>query len=273
MSVVFLVAVFLTIARYAADPWRLASILTFALLLLFVASCVMLHQTHWIAIDTENVPIDPEGPGLPREVSEHYRHAVAGLTPLGFKPLLSYSKTKLVPNAIGFSTVLKNDRTGDVATIVNSFGSLGIKTSILVFRTEFADETIVTTSNNNFPSPYPAPRPPVHVFTIPQVQDPGRLYRVHQAFVGQFDKGGMRRDPIGDDTAAYLKRSQQRENARFVACGYQYLDEARRVQRLTWKGVILGTLKMIWPVRQIRNVWRRWKAARLLHELNPAGAD
>jgi hypothetical protein len=146
--------------------------------------------------------------------------------------------------------------------------SIAIKTSLLVFRTEFADGTNVTTSNNNFPTHFPPPGPPEHVFTFPQVQDPGRLYEVHQAVVGQFDAGSLRRDPIGDDPDAYLERSQQREHARFIACGYHYLDEAEGVQRLTWKGAFMGTLKLIWPVRQIRKVWRRWKAARMLHELN-----
>ncbi len=268
MYVVFGVAVYLTISSFPPGPWTLASILTFALLFVIVASCVKLHQSQWIAIDSENVRINPEGPEIPREVSEYYRHAVAGLTPLGFKPVLSYSKTKLVPNAIGFSTVFKNDRTSEVAMIVNSFGSSGIKTSMLVFRTEFADETNVTTSNNNFPSHYPPPRPPVHVFAFPQVRDPERLYKVHQTVVVQFEEGSPRRDPIGDDPDAYLKRLQQREHARFRACGYQYLDEAKGVQRLTWKGAFMATLKMIWPVRQIRKVWRRWKAARMLHELN-----
>jgi hypothetical protein len=273
MYVVFLYAVFLAIGRYAAGPWSLAWILPFALLVVMVASCVKLRQSQWMAIDTENVRIDPEGAGIPREVSEYYRHAVAGLTPLGFKPVLSYRKTKLVPNAIGFSTVFKNDRTSEVATIVNSFASIGImriKTSLLVFRTEFADGTEVATSNNNTPSHFPPPRPPVHVFVFPQVRDPARLYEVHQAVVGQFDEGSLRRDPIGDDPDAYLKQSQQREHARFLACGYHYLDEAKGVQRLTWKGAFMATLKLNWPVKRVRKVWRRWKASRMLNALNLA---
>jgi hypothetical protein len=267
MYVVFLCAGFLTIERYAAGPWSLASILTFALLFVIVASCVKAHQSQWIAIDTENVRINPEGPGIPREVSEYYRHAVAGLTPQGFKPVLSYRNSS-VPNAIGFSTVFQNDRTSEVATIINSVVSGEVKTSILVFRTEFADGTNVTTSNNNFPSHYPPPKAPDHAFAFPQVRDPGRLYEVHQAVVGQLDKGSPRRDPIGDDPDAYLKRGQQREHTRFIACGYKYLDDAKGVLRLTWKGAFMATLKLFWPVRQIRKAWRRWKAARMLHELD-----
>ena len=194
--------------------------------------------------------------------------------PSGLQARVELQHDEPVPNAIGFATVFKNERTSEVATIVNSFvssesfASSGIKTSLLVFLTEFADGTKVTTNNNNFPSYFPPPRPPVHAFAFPQVRDPGRLYEVHQAVVGQFDEGSLRHDPIGDDPDAYLKRSQQREYARFLACGYQYLDEAKGVQRLTWKGAFMATLKMIWPVRQIRKVWRRWKAARMLHELN-----
>ena len=126
---------------------------------------------------------------------------------------------------------------------------------------------MITTNNHDSPTYFPKPRPPVHVFAFPQVRDPGRLYKVHQAVVGQFDGGGLRGDPIGDDPEAYFKRSQQREFARFIACGYQYLDEAKGVQRPTWKGAFMASLKLIWPVKQIRKVWRWWKSARMLHEL------
>jgi hypothetical protein len=272
MYVVILYVAFQAIERYTAGPWNLASTLAFALLFLIAAGCVWTHS-QWIAIDAEKVRINPEGPGMPREVSNYYRHAVAELAPLGFKPVLSVSNAKSVPNAISFVTVFKNDRTSEVATIVNtfassgSFPSSGIKTSLVVFLTEFADEKKVTTNNNNFPSYFPLPRPPVHAFGFPQVRDPARLYEVHQAVVGQFDEGSPRRDPIGDDPEAYLKRAQQAEQARFVACGYQYVDEARGVQRPTWKGAFMATLKMIWPVRQVRKVWRLYKAAKMLRAL------
>ncbi len=264
--VVFLMAVYLMIERYVTGPWSLASILTIAPLIFIVASSVWTHQSQGISIDTEHVSINPEGPGMLREVSAYYRHAVAGLTPLGFRPVLSYSMTP-VSNAIGFATVFKNDRTSEVATIINSFVSSGINTSLLLFRTDFADGTMVTTNNNNSLSYFPTPKPPVHVFAFPQVRDPERLYEVHQAVVGQFDEGSPRHDPIGDDPGAYLKRSLQREYARFVACGYQYLDEAKGVQCLTWKGAFMATLKLNWPVRQIRKVWRLWKAAKMLRGL------
>ena len=264
--VVFLIAVFLTIERYVTGPWSWASILTVAPLIFIVGTGVWAHQSQRFAIAAEHVSINPEGPGIPREVSAYYRHAVAGLTPLGFRPVLSYSATR-VPNAIGFATLFKNERTSEVATIVNSFVSSGFNTHWLLFRTDFADGTRVSTNNNNFPSYLPAPRPPVHVFTFPQVQDPGRLYEVHQAVVGQFDWGSPRSDPIGDDPDAYVKQSQQREHARFVACGYHYLDETKGVKRLTWKGAFMSVLKLNRPVREIRKLWRWWKAARMLREL------
>ena len=273
MYVVILYVAFQTIERYAAGLWNLASMLAFTLLFLIVASAVWIHQSQWIAIDSENVRINPEGPGTPREVSEYYRYAVAGLTPLGFTPVLSFSVPKSLPNAIGFATVFKNDRTSEVATIVNSsvssqsFASSGIKTSLLVFLTEFADGTTVTTNNNNSPSYLPPPRPPVHAFAFPQVRDPARLYEVHQAVVGQFDEGSVRHDPIGDDPDAYIKRTQQRERTRSLACGYQYLDEDKGVQRPTWKGAFMATVKLIWPVKQIRKFWRLRNAAKMLREL------
>jgi hypothetical protein len=69
-------------------------------------------------------------------------------------------------------------------------------------------------------------------------------------------------------TPTPISSGRSKERARLIACGYGYVDEARGVQRLTWKGAFVTTLKMIWPVRQIRKLWRRWKGARMLRELN-----
>ena len=66
MYVVFLVAGLLTIVRFPAGPWSLPSLLAFSLLFLIVACSVWAHQSQWLAIDTEDVSINPEGPGIPR---------------------------------------------------------------------------------------------------------------------------------------------------------------------------------------------------------------
>ena len=95
--------------RWRASTIRgrcVSSLLAFALLFTIVACSIWAHQSQWIAIDAEDVSINPEGPGMPREVSGYYRHTVAGLTPLGFKPVLSYSMAKSVPNAIGFLGII-----------------------------------------------------------------------------------------------------------------------------------------------------------------------
>jgi hypothetical protein len=52
-----------------------------------------------------------------------------------------------------------------------------------------------------------------------------------------------------------------------VDCGYYYRDELAGVQRPTWKGAILMTWKLCWPVKPIRLALRRHGARRLLHEL------
>jgi hypothetical protein len=248
-------------------------VLVFAILFTLVVGPIKIHQSQWTAIDAEKVPIDPEGPEMPREVVGHYREAVARLTPLRFRPVLSYSRTKLVPNALGFSTLFRNDATSEVATLLTVFAFAGVirnKVSLLIFRTEFADGTEVVTSNSNSPSAFPPLGPPVYVFGFPQIRDPIRLHAIHQAVVDQFERGVPRRDPIGDDPDAYLLRVDRRQFDHQVACGYYYLDQTGRVQRPTWKGAILMTLKLVWPVKPLRQLCRRWKAARMLRELDVA---
>ena len=57
------------------------------------------------------------------------------------------------------------------------------------------------------------------------------------------------------------------EIAGFAEVGYLRLDEARRVYRYTWKGAILAVCKLTWPIKPIRQMLRRRKAARILREL------
>jgi hypothetical protein len=85
--------------------------------------------------------------------------------------------------------------------------------------------------------------------------------------VGRFEDGRIRLDPVGHGPAAYERRVHVRQLDHQISIGYYYLDEARRVQRPTWKGAILVSWKLLWPAKQIRLALRRHRAERLLRQL------
>ena len=75
-------------------------------------------------------------------------------------------------------------------------------------------------------------------------------------------------DPVGDDPDGYIRRVDfEVPYAHHVASGYAYVDEMARVQRMTWKGAILSTWKLLPPIKQIRLAWERMMAARQLGNL------
>ena len=69
------------------------------------------------------------------------------------------------------------------------------------------------------------------------------------------------------DPADFLRKSQLKEQAKYSESGYYYHDEEHRVYRLTWRGAILMSWKLLWPIKQIRAILGRVKAARLLREV------
>src|SRR5262249_45021751 len=138
----------------------------------------------------------------------------------------------------------------------------------LVFTTEFADDTRLLTSNNQTLSPLPRIRIREGSMSFPDIDDPSRLYAIHQATLALFARDAARLDNVIDDPAEFLRSAHQKDVTRFAECGYYYLDRERIVYRLTWRGAILMTWKALWPFKRIRELLRRARAARLLQDLD-----
>ena len=270
---VFFFAIFLVSLRQPLDPRHLALILLAILLSPFLLAPIKIHASSWTNANPRFVPTDPEGPDVPPEASDFYRECVADLAPLGFVTVRTYMAPDLVPNAVGILSLLENRESGEGAKILTTVAETRgrRKTGLLLaFFTEFTDGTEVGTSNTLVPRIYPPLGPPIHWFVFPQLREADRLHAAHQALVGRVESGRLRRAPIGGDPDGYLNRTERRFLAHQLACGYYYLEEAAQLQRPTWKGAILISWKLLWPVKPIRREWRRWKAGRMIRALGLA---
>jgi hypothetical protein len=76
----------------------------------------------------------------------------------------------------------------------------------------------------------------------------------------------MKRLAVGADPVAYLIEGRERILAHHVATGYYYLDEARDIYRPTWKGAVLMTWRLLWPIRPLYRAWRRRPTHAFLRE-------
>jgi hypothetical protein len=270
MVVVLFVAVFFSLVKSPFDPILLVGIAVLAILSPYVFGPLLIRRTHWTAVDLTLESVDLLGPGTPAEVSRYFREACEGLAPLGFDLVHTHRLADLVPNAVGFTALFRNRTTPEVAKLIGAVADNGVVRNVsllLFYSTEFTDGTEVLTSNSRTARVFPPLGPPVHVFTFPQVAEFGRLHAIHRALVDRFEGGRIRHDALGDDPAAYHLSKEMRHLDHRITTGYSYLDEERRILRLTWKGAVLVAWKLLWPIKQIGLVARRLKAARLLREL------
>ena len=257
------------------EGWFFPGLVAVALLAPFVGGPILIHQTQWQSLDPVFKPFDPRGPESPPEVSMAFDDIEADLDRLGFSPVRSYQTHNVSNNALGFVILFSDPETGEVAKIVAAVGKGGpirIGNALLVFGTEFSDGTEVVTSNNRGPRVYPGRLPPFHAFHLPQLRDTPSLLAAHRVLARRFESGRTRVDPVGDDPDGYLRsREFLIPQAHFVEVGYNYRDEVNEVLRPTWKGAILMTWKLAFPVKQIRQSLRRIKARSLLRELEAEG--
>ena len=261
--------------RSMAGPWGVAGIIALILLAPFILGPVLIHRTQWISLDPGLSPFNPDGPGSPEVLRSHFTETAAELDRLGFTPKRYYQTKQATTNADGSVLLFQNEKTWETARVLTAVGSDSrIASSFVVFVSEFSDGTEIVTSNRASALIYPRRKPPYHGRAFPQVRESGRLLAVHRARVANLAAGRIPVDPVGDDPDGYIRRVDfEVPYAHHVACGYNYVDEMARVQRLTWKGAILATWKLLPPIKQIRLASERMIAARELGNLKSERPD
>jgi hypothetical protein len=269
MVFVIWIALVLAMLR-GADPLRLS--LTVVLLGfggIWVYIPVRLHARHELPADPNFLPCGPEDPNTPAAVAERFRQGTSALVPLGFTPRGVFRKAKPSPLAIGFVGLFEKPSTLDLArllVVINPLRTI----EILVFQTTFADGIELITANNQT-LPHLPSREGMLVATFPDVHDPVRLLALHRKRVDRRGAIAIRTLPVLDGgLTAYLRDFASKELSRQVEMGYYRLDEASDVYRPTWKGACLITWKQLWPVGAIRRALRRWRAARMIRDLETA---
>ena len=263
MLIVFLVGVCLCFVRlgFAALP----PILALLLVLRWITSPVLLKQSHWSAADSRYEPFDPRSAETPEPVSG----SVAAISPqmesLGFRNLGYFRVLNSVANGGVYATLFENRKSRQYAklwTVIVGGGPVRRAETTLAYFTEFSDGPTLVTGNNRSRPLTPRVRANKFSMSFPSVRDPRRLYEIHTAILDRFESGTDRLETAIEDPADFLRRSHTREQAKYSQSGYYYLDEERRVYRLTWRGAIFSSWKLLWPVKQIRAMLARARRVR-----------
>jgi hypothetical protein len=186
----------------------------------------------------------------------------AAVRELGFKELGTWRQT-VSSLGTGWVTLLEHPRTLDAAKVVRVV-VLGRTAITLAFQSRFDDGSELITANNRVPTGYPRP-PGLTAAWLPDLLDSKELYAVHNQLRDAV--GGVRqRIGIGPDVTGYLRSSAERIHANWVATGYYTLDNSPGMIRPTWKGAILLTWRLVWPLKHLFRARRRGATRRLLAE-------
>ena len=238
----------------------LAASLVLPLLFPFVMGPMMMRARSSQSASPEYTPDDEHG--LPPAA----RRAAAILRGLGFEDRGTWLHEGSA-RATGQVILLECPRTRDVARVmvVTAFSRRSVS---LAFQTRFADGTETWTVNQRILSGFP-PVPDLTVAWLPELRDAASLYQVHAQLRNALGRG-CERVGIGNDPAAFLRDVSLRSLANWVANGYYSLDATRGVVRPTWKGAILITWRLLWPIKPLFRAQRRRATRQLLDHLGIA---
>jgi hypothetical protein len=189
---------------------------------------------------------------------------------LGFQRLGYLRVSDFVPHTISFIALYENRRDQQIAAIVNAIGGVGPVrkgTKSLAFQAWFSHRNMLETNNSSSASIVPETNSRQRSNSFPEIRCPRRLYEIHQAMLARSNPGRSPELPPTESPAEFVRESYRDLIAGMAEHRYVFLHDRDAVYRLTWKGASLMTLKSLWPVKPIRTVLWRQKAARLLREL------
>jgi hypothetical protein len=222
-----------------------------------ITAPIRVRRNNWQAADSGFEPC--EGDSLAPDLTR----LIADLREMGFVVRGHWQHTGH-STATGRITLLEHPQTLDVAKVL--VVRAGTRRQVtLLFQTRFDDGTEVFTANNQVTSGLP-PLPGVTGLWLPEVRNARRLDRIHSQ-VRDLLGAGKKRLAVGPDPAAFLTAGQNRMHAHYLETGYYYFDAGGGVYRPTWKGAVLMTWRLLWPIRPLYRAWRRRPTRKLLREL------
>ena len=242
-------------------------------LLPWVLGPILIRRTCRLRREVAFQSFDPDDPETPAVVKEGIAETDRALAGEGFTPRAHLLTENESPHGLAFLTLFENRPARVLARLLTLYTGRGKalkRRTLLVFSTEFADGTEIATNNSRVLSNSP-PCPWRTIVNVPDVQDARELYRIHTDVVAHLAPRSQPCDPVQGDPVGCQQAYTNRERARFVECGYMYLDPDADCYRATWKGAVLMAWKLIWPVSAVRRARLRRRTEALLRACRGSG--
>jgi hypothetical protein len=243
------------------------------LLLPHIMGPIRIHRTITHKVEPKLLPFPADHPGLPEEVEDHFQRVTEQLAKVGFEVVQGIALPGNVPKVKALLMMFANRTTKDIAMAtvmyVDTPQAPKLQTAHVDIGARFRDGTLVLTNNCARLGTF-SKRPNAYTTQFPMVRTADRLFRLHSQLVEMHGSGEkiLRLDEeFHGDAVATLAKGMREEIEAQVANGCMYLSEQEGLFRLTWKGAILMTWKLLPPLKQIRHALLERKARRLLAEL------
>ena len=242
-----------------------------ALFFYYFVTPILIRTVTWMNPEPRIEPVWLEY--LPPEIGNYLRGAAESLAADGFAPVAHLHVAAAVPNVESILTLFINAATRDKAMAVvfipisQNAAQPRPSTKYIEFSTRYADGAAIDTNNSSELSAF-KDVPEKRTFRLPQVREPGMLYRIHQAMMQQIAPGMEKVLPAESDITVYLRRVFQEDFERQAGIGLLYRNASDGLYRMTWEGAYRMTWGLLWPMKLWRKAARNRQAARLLRSLN-----
>ena len=265
-------------ATIRAHPWWAITIVVVVLFLTmqYWLGPILIRFTQRVPAKPAFVPFDESRHPIPADVAAALRETVAALAGEGFTVAADLFRPGSANDATTRAVLLDHPATGEQALVAALHLSTNVLTQKLCYvevLNKFADGRSMSVMNSPQLRVF-APVAAKVVEQLPDVRDPVRVLEVSRALMRRdYDKARRARVNYRGDPARYLSEAMVRELTQQIQTGYLWLDESAAVFRPTWKGALLMTYKLLWPIKQRRARRLRLRAASLLRKLGLDGPE
>jgi len=249
--------------------WSTIFVILIGLLIFpFVFLPIITFCSHRLNANPRIEQIHPGKDVVPVEFWDVARDAIDDLAGSGFKLKGHLRMSGWVSSAVTYYAVLENQMHCAIARLAVVFVQTKLVSRVsamLAFTTEFASGSEVLTANNKELVTQPGSAQAT-VLWLPEVREADELYHYHQQAVQKcgFNGNAM---PTEQEPVEYLRRLAEKEVARSVKYGYYRLDSRSKKYRPTLKGAALLSWKLLPPIKNLRQAWRKYQTNKLLRKL------
>jgi hypothetical protein len=194
------------------------------------------------------------------------------LLDMGFREPTLVHLPDSMPNVTSYLVMLVNRRTGDKAmvTVILGHGPVPRRTSYVEFNTRFENGEVFNTQNSSELTAFP-PGPTTVRTQVPDLRDPQELYELHRFVMDQHGAEGPKELYERGEALDYLQRfAFTKVYKQQVKRGWLYYDEDADCYRPTLLGAYLLTWGLLQPMKAIRKIALRNRAAKVLAEFDEA---